>query len=448
MLRRLLLLALTCGALLAVPASAFAHHADVTATVDCSGLVSYTVTSWQTNDGPDHRVNNSVGVDVNGIAQPSGAFNAANGYQFSGSYQLAAPLPASVTVTAHPGPFGSTGQYANSGTPTSGAQTVPPCPAQPPHPTATIGSVDCATGGTLVTLGNTGGQDATIRITKDGATFEDVVVAPGATVTRTVPVAEDTTALIALTSGGATIASSSVHADCVAPVIPPAVPAATIGDATCATGGATLTLTNTGGATVTLTVTANGTLVGTYDVLDGGNATPLVPLTEDAATTIIVSAAGAPVATRTLTLDCVAPPVTPPTTPPSVTPPTTPPTTPPATPVTPPTSANTTPPTMPDQTTVPSTGDTTVDAASTIPAATVTSADATPATTTAADVTAVDAAAATTTASGTELPFTGARAVPAIAMSGMVAVLLGSLLLMRRPRRREAVVAPRTTSAD
>ncbi len=79
-----------------------AHHADVTADMDCDGLVTYTVTAWE-GETDEERTNPDIGVwvqvdDGEFVEQPSGAFNVGNGFQFSGTYS--APGAASVTVKA------------------------------------------------------------------------------------------------------------------------------------------------------------------------------------------------------------------------------------------------------------------------------------------------------------------------------------------------------------
>src|SRR5438094_8142317 len=70
---------------------ASAWHADITASLDCNGLVTYTATAWQ---GPDSasRTNSDVRIAVsynNGgtfTEVGHGAFTSSNGYSFSGSF--------------------------------------------------------------------------------------------------------------------------------------------------------------------------------------------------------------------------------------------------------------------------------------------------------------------------------------------------------------------------
>ena len=78
------------GAIVVVPAfggTASAHHSNITASVACSGTVSWTATSWAT--GPsgtntDIRVFKQIGNTTTQIG--SGAFNNANNYQFSDTF--------------------------------------------------------------------------------------------------------------------------------------------------------------------------------------------------------------------------------------------------------------------------------------------------------------------------------------------------------------------------
>jgi len=77
-----------------------AHHADVTANMDCDGLVTYTVTAWN-GETEDQRTNTdiSVLVKVDGgdyVAQPSIALNAGNDFTFTGTFS--APGASSVKI--------------------------------------------------------------------------------------------------------------------------------------------------------------------------------------------------------------------------------------------------------------------------------------------------------------------------------------------------------------
>lgn len=303
MLGRILAIsAFMCALFAVIPASASAHHADLSASVTCSGTVSYTASAWQTGN-PDARVNNSVTVTVNGATAASGGFNAGNGYQLSGTYDVN-PNVGSVTVTVTWGNFGPTGQFGAAG---SGSKvlSITPCPAQPG---GSISGMDCGAGGAIVSLTNTGGQPASFTILKDGAVVHTLSVNGGASAQRAVTIAEDTTANIVVQSGGGTITSKSVEANC---IIPPAQPGGTISDATCAAGGANISLTNTGGQTATFTIKVNGASIGTQDVAGGSNGSKFIPVAEDTTVFIEVSS-GNFAASKQVQLDCVpAPPAEP-----------------------------------------------------------------------------------------------------------------------------------------
>lgn len=289
---------------------ASAHHPEISASMSCSGLVSYTATAWSDSD-PARRTNNAVTVRIGGTTIGTGAFTSGNGFTFSGTHQLATPLPGSIVVTAVTGPWGPNGEFGSSGSSTStGSITIAPCPAQP---AATIADVDCTAGGSLVTLINTGGEDATFTITVDGAAFDTITVAGGATATRTVSVAEDATAAISVSATGMTTVSSSAHRDC--------VPGATVGAIDCTLGGSIVTLTNTGGQPATFAISVNGQDRHTVVVAAGGTDGILIPIAEDSLAVIDVTSPGMGTVTGTLLRNCdpdvapVLPPLTPPMTP-------------------------------------------------------------------------------------------------------------------------------------
>jgi hypothetical protein len=80
--------------------AAAAHNSDITASMNCSGTVSYVATAWA-GTTPASRTNADVRVSssLNGGAQVgAGAFTPANSFSFAGSF--AAGSATSVTVTA------------------------------------------------------------------------------------------------------------------------------------------------------------------------------------------------------------------------------------------------------------------------------------------------------------------------------------------------------------
>jgi LPXTG-motif cell wall-anchored protein len=116
--------------------AAFAHHAEVTASVDCNGLVSYTSTAWN-GETEASRTNPNIGVwfSTNGGGsftqlphESHHQFNAANGFSFSDSFQLTSPLPATVIVRVQAQANWANGSAPGGARETS-VMTLPECPA-------------------------------------------------------------------------------------------------------------------------------------------------------------------------------------------------------------------------------------------------------------------------------------------------------------------------------
>ena len=87
---------------------ASAHHAEVVASAACGGHISFTSTAWNgsteaSRTNPKIEISYSVnsGSTFTKLAQKAAyQFNKANNYQFTDSFDLAAPLPSSVIVKA------------------------------------------------------------------------------------------------------------------------------------------------------------------------------------------------------------------------------------------------------------------------------------------------------------------------------------------------------------
>jgi len=126
--------------LLALAAPASAHHVDVSATVSCTGVVSFTATAWRSNSVAG-RTNGQIRVSysMDGrdfVALPAKgtyAFDAANRFTFSDSFPVGRPLPHSVVVAAQ-----ATGPWSDRG-PAGGPHRtapllIPSCPAKSATP--------------------------------------------------------------------------------------------------------------------------------------------------------------------------------------------------------------------------------------------------------------------------------------------------------------------------
>ena len=105
-----LMVALAATVLMVAPIAS-AHHPNITVSLDCNGLVSYTV--WA--DAQDSSRNNTDVQVYDDAALThsvgSGVFNAANSWEFSGSYTV---LTSVTSVTLWPRAVASWGSGAFS----------------------------------------------------------------------------------------------------------------------------------------------------------------------------------------------------------------------------------------------------------------------------------------------------------------------------------------------
>ena len=305
------LLLIANGLFFVVSASALAHHPEISATVDCNGRVSFTSTAWTgepdnpgtpQDENEQSRANPAIAISYSADGGPSvtlpqsGSFlyDKANGYSFSGSFTLAAPLPSSVVVTAT-----AAAPWAN-GTPPgdsrqTGVLTLPSCPAAP-APSATIADAECATDSVAVTLRNDGTAPAVFVVTRDGTTVESVTVAPSSSTVRTYPLTEGQAATIQITSSGMTAVTKTVSLDCEDPS------ASVVAD--CVEQGATVSLANDGGRPVTFAVTQDGEPVDTVTLEPGEEETRVYPMAEGETSTFVVTAPRMETLTASVTLDC------------------------------------------------------------------------------------------------------------------------------------------------
>jgi len=145
-------------------ATASAHNPEITASVDCEGLVSYTAVSWAGGATDAARTNPNIGVwySTDGGAtftqlphEPAHQFNAGNGFEFSDSFQLPAPLPAAVIVRAQ-----AQANWGDGAGPGSARQTevltLPPCP-----PTTTTSAPETTTTSVADTTTTTAPEETT-----------------------------------------------------------------------------------------------------------------------------------------------------------------------------------------------------------------------------------------------------------------------------------------------
>ena len=171
-------------------------------------------------------------------------------------------------------------------------------------PAASIAD-DCASGGAVVTLRNTGGGEVVYQIVVDGEDFGPThTVASKGEEKVTVPLTEDQTATIVVEADGVGIVTQQVVThNCQNPAATAAVQ--------CAEGGVVVTLTNDGDSPVELTVLKDGQVVTTVEV----GATPVdvtVPMTEDQTSTVTVEDGDTTVFEQDMTYNCLPPETVPP----------------------------------------------------------------------------------------------------------------------------------------
>ena len=100
---------------LAVAPIASAHHATVSASLDCNGVITYTVQSWEGHTSDNGGVNTNVYLQDslgNTFPVPHGAFNDADNYQFSGTFTI----PTNVTSDTLTPVTGTWGDGESGGT--------------------------------------------------------------------------------------------------------------------------------------------------------------------------------------------------------------------------------------------------------------------------------------------------------------------------------------------
>ena len=251
-----LVLALFAG-LIGLAPSAFAHHSEITGSTDCTKVVSWTASAWQTTDVA-RRVNNDVKVwyvldnGPNAGAQTTveahGHFAADDNYQFSGTFSWPDSTSSSLTLKVQE----QVGWGANENLAgISDARTVQvklptDCPV-PGTPKVTT-SQQCVDGdGTVaIKLENVAGNQAITFVVTDPRTnaTSTKVVQPGGSATVTLTGMADDTYSIPVSADGKALSPLSITVNCDRPGTPKV---STSVECTDGDGTATVTLQNTGG---------------------------------------------------------------------------------------------------------------------------------------------------------------------------------------------------------
>ena len=254
---------------------ASAHHSNITASVACSGTVTWTATSWSTGlegTNSDILVTKTIGTTTTTIQH--GAFNAANNYQFSGTFAWPANTT-SITISSQPIATWANGVVSPVGSSTTITKPVN-CAGQP----GVAKAVSCVNtsaghgdGNVVLTLTNNAGQFASAVIFKvynpdQTVIFTNYSVATGGSTPVTFSGLSDGSHIVKILVGTADFSQTfTVDCDSAIPSVSK-VASCVNGD-----GQVVITLTNTGGKSVVFDVTNPSTAAVEHVTVAGDSST-------------------------------------------------------------------------------------------------------------------------------------------------------------------------------
>lgn len=252
---------------------ASAHHSEIVAATDCTGTASFTATAWDTSpyewaSDPSFRTNTDVRVWYTAgggeVEVARGAFNPANGFSFSGTFDWPAGAATIRVFVQEQVPWESGGEI---GEPRSTRVKAPTsCGSNP----ATSSSWQCANGNgeITVTFTNNAGQfGAPVTFVVSSPVSDSVTVNSGESVTRTYGGFVDGTHTVVITANGQDLSvTETIDCDFAEPG------ASYTYKCVNGNGDVTFTLTNTGAEGATFTIAFNGSS-DVIDVAAGGSAT-------------------------------------------------------------------------------------------------------------------------------------------------------------------------------
>jgi hypothetical protein len=293
--------------------AASAHHPEVDASTDCTGVVQFTSRAWngdtdasRTNSDVDihYRVDGGDWTEVEPAEDETFAFTPGNEFGFSGDFTPEAAQPGdTVTVRASVAADWGNGTPAGDASRSSRTDDVTveePCPS---GQSARVGEIDCEQGGAAVDLTNDSAEPAEFTlVTTEGEdeTTETVEVPAETTQRHWAPVSEDATATVAVSAPDMETVEEEVSRDC-----HEAKPSATV-DSDC--DGTDVTLDNTEGAQAAVfTVTGPSGETREVEVPEGEERTDTFPPTDDTNATVTVAAPGMEPLTTSVARDCAEP---------------------------------------------------------------------------------------------------------------------------------------------
>jgi len=199
-----------------------ANYGRVSARITCDRTVTWTASA--SSEGSDEdRTNRRVLVERRATrgqepleewtpAGPEGSFDPAGGFEFSGSFRLPEGAD-SVDLRVTPlEPWGTRADGDPPGAPRFSRAELPEgCDQQPVVATVTG---DCAAGGALVELRNTGEHPHAATVASDGVPVREVRLEPAGTAELIVPLLEGRPSDVRVSSGDFVVAEATVEPDC------------------------------------------------------------------------------------------------------------------------------------------------------------------------------------------------------------------------------------------
>ena len=295
---------------------ASAHHPEITASVSCTGVISWTSTAWATSD-VNARKNSDIEVSLqivsgSGTVPPAvhGAYTTANNYQFSGTFTW--PTGAnSITIKAKA--IANWGNGAAGGDSRTTATITKPTncggtPTVTKDVTCVAGTPGNGAGKVVFTFTNPATSPFANAVTYNipafnGTAATSFTVAKGATVTKTYTPIADGSYTVNITSGSSspyTPHTQTFTIDCDTPI--PAV--SNVASCVSSNGKIIVTLSNTGGEAVTFAVTPPTGGAPTNYTVNAGSSTPVTFTGMADATYTIVITIGGTHYDQTFTVDC------------------------------------------------------------------------------------------------------------------------------------------------
>lgn len=195
-----------------------AAYARIEGTVTCDRQVRWVATA-STDGTPSERTNNDVVVDYRADGserwQPAGdpgAFDASNGFRFSGEFRLPDGVDVAQLRVTPRASWGPDEDGAPPGDPRFGRVELPAACAT--HPLVASVEPDCRTGSAAVVVRNVGDGPDRVRVSVDRVVARELELAPAGTASLEVPVLSGRDTTLRVAAGDFTLAERTVGGSC------------------------------------------------------------------------------------------------------------------------------------------------------------------------------------------------------------------------------------------